>query len=62
MEIKEIRSKSVKELEGLVSQKKETLRQLRFSLNSDSLKDPSQVKKTKKDIAKILTVLKEKNK
>jgi large subunit ribosomal protein L29 len=60
MKAKELREQSEKQLQILVKDSKEKLKSLRFSLANRQLKDYSEVKKTKKVIARAKSVLKEK--
>lgn len=60
MKILEIKRKAKEELENLLLRKREDLRKLRFGVSSHKVKDVKIMSKTKKDIARILTVLKEK--
>ena len=60
MKIVELRKKSKKELEGLSLTSREKLRKLRFDLASGKVKNIREIRGLKKDIARILTVLKEK--
>ena len=60
MNIKEIRGKSVKELNKLLFDQREKLRDLNFKLESKQTKSVRDIRKTKKSIAQILTVIKEK--
>lgn len=57
MKIKELQKKSKSGLEKILRERRERLQALRFDLDQGKLKDTSQIKKTKKDIAKILTLL-----
>ncbi|MBT3356678.1 50S ribosomal protein L29 [bacterium] len=57
MKAKEIREKSKEELETILKDSRAKLMQARFDLTSRQLRDSSDVKKTKKDIARILTIL-----
>lgn len=59
MKAKELREQSEKQLQILVKDSKEKLKSFRFSLANKQLKDYSEIKKTKKIIARIKTVLKE---
>ena len=61
MKVKDLREKTEKELRSLALQERENLRKLFFQISAGQLKDVSQVKKTKRLIAKILTILKEKH-
>lgn len=51
--------KSEKELEQLLEEKREELRELRFSLTGASDEDVKQKRQNKKDIARILTELRD---
>ncbi len=61
MKISEIREYSTEELHNILKDKREYLFSLRAQAVTEKLEDPSQIKKTKRDIAKILTVLNERN-
>lgn len=58
--LKEIRAKNIKELSILLKKEYETLRKLRFEWKMRELKDVTKIKKTKKKIARIMTILREK--
>ena len=58
MKIKELRQKSEKELQKILQQKKEKIRSFRFSLASGTVKNVREIRELKKDIARILTILK----
>ena len=60
MKAKELREQSERQLQILVKDSKEKLKSLRFSLANKQLKDYSQIKKTRKIIARVKSVLKEK--
>ncbi len=60
MKTKELREQSENQLQTLVKESKEKLNKLRFSLANRQLKDYSDIKKTKKTIARAKSVLKEK--
>ncbi len=62
MKIKELQSKSENELQKLLLEKRETLRAIRFKVAQRQLKKIHDIKITKKDIARILTLLKLKQK
>ena len=51
-------NKTREELAGMFKEQKAKLLNLKFDLNAKTLKDVSQIRKTKKDIARILTALK----
>jgi len=57
MKAKEIREKNKEELEVMLKDSRAKLMQARFDLSSRQLRDSSDVKKTKKDIARVLTIL-----
>ena len=57
MKIVDINKKSNKELSVLLNEKKEKLRELRFNLASGKVKNVKEIRNTKKDIARILTIL-----
>lgn len=59
MEAKELRQKPKKDLMRLLSERRERLRALRFDLSQGKLKDPTEIKRARKDIARILTLLKD---
>jgi ribosomal protein L29 len=50
-------NKSREELAAMAGEQKAKLLKLKFELNEKSLKDVSQIKKTKKEIARIMTAL-----
>lgn len=53
----ELRQKSKIELEKLLAEHRERLRQLRFDLVSGKVKNVREIRKIKKEIARILTIL-----
>lgn len=57
MKVKEIREKSKEELEVMLKDARAKLTQASFDLNTRQLRDTSEIKKAKKDIARILTIL-----
>jgi len=62
MKIIELRQKSKPESKKLLEDSREKLRQLRFDLAAGKVKNVREIRKIKKDIAQILTILKEKPK
>ena len=60
MRYTELKEKSIQELEGLLREKKLELFELRMKLKTMQLQDTSQIRKTRKDIARIKTALAEK--
>ena len=61
MKITELQNKSKEELSKLMGDLKSKLLKLNFDLADNKVKDISQFKKTKKDIARVLTLLKIRN-
>lgn len=59
MKAKELRDKSVNELNQSVVDLKTELFNLRFQLATSELDNPMRINKVKKDIARVKTVLKE---
>jgi len=58
---KELRIKPGEELNQLLSESQKKLRELRFNLASGKVKNVRAIRVLKKDIARILTILNEKN-
>jgi large subunit ribosomal protein L29 len=59
MKANELRNKSVEELNKSVSDMKTELFNLRFQLATGELDNPMRIKKVRKDIARVKTVLRE---
>ncbi|HYO09033.1 MAG TPA: 50S ribosomal protein L29 [Tepidisphaeraceae bacterium] len=59
MTIKEIREKETEHLKHELSEKRKHLFDLRSQAVTEKLEDPSQIGKTRKDIARVQTVLKQ---
>ena len=59
MKINEIRDLTTEELQLKVSELKKELFNLRFSLATNNLDNPMKISSVKKDIAKIMTVIRE---
>ncbi len=57
MKFLEFKNKSEKELREMLKDLRGRLSQFSFQLSNNTLKDSSQIKKTKKDIARIFTAL-----
>lgn len=55
----DLKNKSTEELKIMLSDLKSKLAKLSFELEAHILKDTSQLKKTKKEIARTLTVLRQ---
>ncbi|MBQ0036339.1 MAG: 50S ribosomal protein L29 [Firmicutes bacterium] len=60
MNIKEVRDKSTEELKKTLEELKAELFDLRFQRATGSIENPMRIREIKKSIARILTVLKEK--
>ena len=60
MKIKELKSKTGKELIKMLGSLREKQRVLRFDLSAGKVKDIREIRETKRTIARILTILKEK--
>jgi len=58
MKTSELRQKSRAELQKLLQDNRERLRQLRFDLAAGKVKNVREIRLIKKDIARILTLLK----
>ncbi len=61
MRISEVRQKSKEELQKILTDKRDKLRQLRFDLASGKVKNVREIRKIKKEIAQILTLSREKH-
>jgi len=61
-ELKELKAKSETELKKILASSREKLRDFRFKVSQNQLKNIREVREIKKKIAKILTLLKEKGK
>ncbi|MDP2692476.1 MAG: 50S ribosomal protein L29 [bacterium] len=57
MDNNELKNKSVKDLEEMLVEKRSKLRDLRFGVSSAQLKNVRDVRKYKRDIAQILTLI-----
>lgn len=57
MENSEIKNKSKKDLQELLSEKQDKLRELRFQTNEAQLKNVRGIRMVRKDIAQILTLI-----
>ena len=56
-ELQELKNKPVAELEGLLKDGRAELRNLRFDLSAGKLKNITELRKVRKNIARILTFL-----
>ena len=61
MEIKELKNKNINELQKLLAEQREHLRQSRFKDAAKQLKNVREIRVIKKDIAQILTLINAKN-
>ena len=61
MKAKDLREMSVEELELKLKGLKDELFSLRFQLAINQLDNPHKITETKRDIARVMTVLREKN-
>ena len=61
MNISEIRNMDAKELDAKLKELKEELFNLRFQLAINQLENTNRISEVKRDIARVMTVLNEKN-
>lgn len=61
MEYKDLKNKSIKELQELLAEKRGELRELTFKVGENQLKGVRKIRIIKKDIAQILTAINAKN-
>ena len=61
MELSELKQKSKEELQKILTENRNKLRQLRFDLASGKVKNVREIRKIKKEIAQILTLSREKH-
>jgi len=57
-EIVDLRNKSIQELNKIVDDKRNKLRSLRFDLAAGKVKNVSELVELKKDVARLLTIIK----
>jgi len=62
MKIKELNQKTKKELNDLLIENRHKLGQLRFDLASKKLKNIREVRKLRRNVARIITILKQNGK
>ncbi len=62
MKVKELRRKPKGELKRLLAENREILRKLRFDIANKQLKNVRQLREARKTVAKILTILGQKEK
>ena len=61
MKLEEIKEKTKEELDKMLKDERENLRKLRFNLASGKVKNVREIRKVKKDIARVLTLLNKKS-
>jgi len=59
MKIKELREKNIEELKKMLAEKREKTRQIRFDIAAKQVKNNREIRAEKRDIARILTLIKE---
>lgn len=57
MDIKDLKNSSKSELHKMLAEKRNEVRELKFKVHEGQLKTVDKIKKIKKDIARILTVI-----
>jgi large subunit ribosomal protein L29 len=60
MRAKDLREKKIEELEKILKEKREKLKNLKLDLIQGKLKNVREIRETKRDIARILTILRSK--
>ena len=60
MEFADLKNKTIKEMHDVLNEKREELRELRFKANENQLKNVRSIRKDRKLIAQILTLLNKK--
>jgi len=58
--MKELKGKSEKELNRILGESREKLRRLKFDLSSGKVKNVREIRKVKKNIARMLTLINQK--
>lgn len=61
MKAKELREKNINELKRELEEKKEIARQLRFDISLKQVKDHREIRNVKREIARLMTIIKEKS-
>lgn len=61
MKVEELRKKDKKELEKMILDLKKKLINIRFKFSANQLKNTNEIGSIKKEVARILTILKETN-
>ncbi len=62
MQLRDLREKNLTELQRLLTEQREVLRDLRFKASQRQLKNVRELRRVKKYLAQIMTALTEKNK
>lgn len=57
MKIKELREKNQEELKKLLAEKREEIRKLSFDISSKQIKNNRMLRNTKREVARILTLI-----
>ncbi|HQF57091.1 MAG TPA: 50S ribosomal protein L29 [Candidatus Magasanikbacteria bacterium] len=60
MDFKDLKNKNERDLHELLSEKRNELREMKFKISGKQMKNLSEVKKNKKIVARILTLLNQK--
>lgn len=60
MKVKELRDKTIEELKKILNEERTRINQSRFDIKAKQVKDYRGIRNSKKDIARILTIIKEK--
>ena len=60
MDFKDLKNKNERDLHELLSEKRNELREMKFKISGKQMKNLSEVKKNKKILARILTLLNQK--
>lgn len=61
MDIKELKTKSTEELNKMLAESRDKLRDLRFKVANRQLKDVRAIRKIKREIARMLTLINKKS-
>jgi len=59
MKTKDLREKNINELANILREKRENIRKVRFNIATKQVKNVKELKQEKRDVAKILTLIKE---
>ena len=62
MDIRDLKSKSSKELQQMLVEKRNEIRELRFKISEKQLKDIQVIRKARETVAQILTLLNQRKK